>query len=83
MASRFDVGTAVMTDGRLLAHSEVHRTDAESRALVPFAGRIVPAGKLFLHSDYPGSYDSRYFGPAPAPASGVLGLAVPVLTFEP
>ncbi|RUW00077.1 conjugal transfer protein TraF, partial [Mesorhizobium sp. M1A.F.Ca.IN.022.05.2.1] len=39
------------------------------------------AGFLFLHSDFAGSYDSRYFGPIPA--SGLLGRARPLLTFQP
>jgi len=38
-------------------------------------------GTLFLHSDFVGSYDSRYFGPLPA--EGTLGLAQEVLTFAP
>jgi type IV secretory pathway protease TraF len=44
-------------------------------------GGTVEADALFLHSDFVGSYDSRYFGPLPA--EGVLGLAQEVLTFAP
>ncbi|MDX0760458.1 conjugal transfer protein TraF, partial [Sinorhizobium medicae] len=42
---------------------------------------FVPANYVFLHSRFAGSYDSRYFGPVPA--SGILGLAQEVLTYEP
>ena len=75
------IGAAVTIDGRLLPCSELQPVDGAGRALTPFAGGIVAAGMLFLHSDYEGSYDSRYFGPIPA--EGVLGLAEPVLTFKP
>ncbi|AMS45532.1 conjugative transfer signal peptidase TraF [Aminobacter aminovorans] len=75
-----DIGEHVSVEGRLLTHSKVHPVDAEGRALVAWQGGVVPAGFLYLHSDYVGSYDSRYFGPIPA--AGLLGRAVPVLTFE-
>lgn len=75
------IGTGVEIDGRRLPHSDVRPTDAAGRALTPFAGGPVSPGSLFLHSDFAGSYDSRYFGPVPA--SGVLGRAHPLLTFEP
>lgn len=73
-----DVAGQVSIDGRALPDSNVRQTDAAGRPLAPFAGSVVPAGALFLHSNFAGSYDSRYFGPIPA--SGVLGLARPVLT---
>ncbi|RTM09649.1 MAG: conjugative transfer signal peptidase TraF [Hyphomicrobiales bacterium] len=76
-----DIGGHVSIERRVLAHSEVHRSDAEGRALSPWSGGAVPSGYLYLHSDFYGSYDSRYFGPIPA--SGLLGLAHPVLTFDP
>lgn len=75
------VDAGVTIDGSVLEHSEVRGTDAEGRALSPWAGGVVPAGHLFLHSTFAGSYDSRYFGPIPA--SGVLGLARPILTVAP
>ncbi|WP_287305725.1 conjugative transfer signal peptidase TraF [Mesorhizobium sp.] len=75
------IGAGVSIDGRPLPHSDVQPKDAAGRALTPFAGGQVPAVFLFLHSDFAGSYDSRYFGPIPA--SGLLGRASPVLTFEP
>ncbi|MGB3272949.1 MAG: conjugative transfer signal peptidase TraF [Xanthobacteraceae bacterium] len=76
-----DVRQSVTVDGRALAHSRVRRVDAEGRALSAYAGGIVPPGHLYLHSDYAGSYDSRYFGPLPD--AGLLGLARPVATFDP
>lgn len=76
-----DVADQVSIDGHLLPRSIVHHTDAAGRPLSPFAGGVIPAGELFLHSEFAGSYDSRYFGPIPA--SGVLGLARPILTFGP
>jgi len=78
---RIDIAASVSIDGRLLDHSQIHVVDAQGRALVPYGGGIVPAGFLYLHSNFAGSYDSRYFGPVPA--TGLLGLARPVLTFGP
>ncbi len=75
------VGRSVMIDGRTLAHSRIRLVDAEGRALAAYAGGVVPPGHLYLHSDYAGSYDSRYFGPLPD--AGLLGLARPVATFDP
>lgn len=76
-----EVGMSVVIDGRPLAHSQIHAVDAEGRALAPYAGGGVPAGHLYLHSNFAGSYDSRYFGPVPA--AGLLGLARPIATFDP
>ena len=78
---RVDIGASVTIDGRRIAHSRLHAADAKGRALAPFAGGIVPPAHLFLHSDFAGSYDSRYFGPIPG--AGLLGRARPVLTFDP
>lgn len=71
----------ITVDGIRLAHSSVRPIDGEGRALALDAGGIVPTGKLFLFSDFAGSYDSRYFGPVPA--AGVLGLAHSLLVFDP
>jgi conjugative transfer signal peptidase TraF len=76
-----EIGENVSIDGTPLAHSQLHAADAQGRSLAPFAGGIVPPTHLFLHSDFAGSYDSRYFGPIPG--ASVLGLARPVLTFNP
>lgn len=78
---RVEIAGAVSVDDVPLASSEVRTADAEDRALIPFSGGVVPLGHIFLHSDFAGSYDSRYFGPVPA--AGVLGLAHPVLTIHP
>lgn len=75
------IGAGVSIDGWPLPRSDLRPEDAAGRALTPFAGGQVPAGFLFLHSDFGGSYDSRYFGPIPA--AGLLGRARPLLTFEP
>lgn len=71
----------IAVDGARLAHSSVRPADGQGRALEPAAGGTVPAGQLFLFSEFAGSYDSRYFGPIPA--AGVLGLAHPLLVLEP
>lgn len=76
-----DISDRVMIDGRPLGSSRVRTKDGEGRAIEPFAGGIVPSGHLFLYSSFASSYDSRYFGPVPD--SGLLGLARPVLTFDP
>lgn len=77
---RVEIAGSVTIDGRVLANSEVRATDAAGRTLAPYSGGLVPAGTLFLYSDFAGSYDSRYFGPIPA--SGLLGLARPIITFD-
>ncbi len=71
----------VVIDGRSLAASVVRKTDGEGRTIRPYPGGVVPSGHLYLHSSFVSSYDSRYFGPVPD--SGLLGLARPILTFDP
>jgi conjugative transfer signal peptidase TraF len=71
------IGSVVAIDGRNLPHSALHAVDAAGRPLTPWRGGFIPARQVFLHSDFAGSYDSRYFGPLPV--SGILGRAVPVL----
>jgi len=71
----------VVIDGRSLAASAVRKTDGEGRTITPYPGGIVPPGHLYLHSSFASSYDARYFGPVPE--TGLLGLARPVLTFDP
>lgn len=78
---RVEIGQTVAIDGRELPDSTLQPLDGSGLVLTPAAGGVVPPGMVFLHSPYRGSYDSRYFGPVPA--SGVLGLAEPVLNFEP
>jgi len=75
------IGGSIIVDGMPLAHSSVRPTDGEGRALAPASSGAVPAGQVFLYSEFAGSYDSRYFGPIPT--DGVLGLAHPLLVFAP
>ncbi|MQB12382.1 conjugative transfer signal peptidase TraF [Agrobacterium sp. ICMP 6402] len=75
------IGVNVTVDGKPLASSIVRASDGEGRPITPFKTGIVPPKNLFLHSSFASSYDSRYFGPVPD--TGLLGLARPVLTFEP
>lgn len=78
---RVDITDHVLVDGRLVPASSVWRTDGEGRAINPYHGGRVPPHHLFLYSPFASSYDSRYFGSVPD--SGLLGLARPVLTFDP
>ncbi|MUZ75512.1 conjugative transfer signal peptidase TraF [Agrobacterium vitis] len=75
------IGDTVRIDGAVLRASRVSKSDGQGRQIVPFSGGIVPPGHMFLHSSFASSYDSRYFGPVPD--SGLLGLARPILTFDP
>jgi conjugative transfer signal peptidase TraF len=76
-----EIGAKVTVDGRPLASSTVRASDGEGRPITPFKTGLVPLRHLYLHSSFASSYDSRYFGPLPDAA--LLGLARPVLTFEP
>lgn len=76
-----EIDIQVTIDGQVIASSNLAQRDGKGRPLVPFPGGVVPAGGIFLHSPFKGSYDSRYFGPLPA--AGVLGLAQEVLTYAP
>jgi conjugative transfer signal peptidase TraF len=78
---RIAIGDTVEIDGAILDASRVRKDDGQGRPIIPFSGGIVPPGYLFLHSSFASSYDSRYFGPVPD--SGLLGLARPILTFDP
>ncbi|MGZ2386002.1 conjugative transfer signal peptidase TraF [Rhizobium brockwellii] len=76
-----EIGVSVSVDGRGVSSSSLALRDGKGRPLTPFPGGIVPPGCVFLHSVFPGSYDSRYFGPVPI--SGILGLAQEVFTYVP
>lgn len=76
-----EIGANVTVEGREIPFSRPAQWDGKGRPMKPFPGGVVPAGSLFLHSPFAGSYDSRYFGPLPA--SGILGLAQEVLTYAP
>ncbi|MEI8703240.1 conjugative transfer signal peptidase TraF (plasmid) [Mesorhizobium mediterraneum] len=78
---RVDIDKDVEIDGEVLGSSRVRKTDGEGRAVDPYPGGTVPPGHLYLHSSFASSYDSRYFGPVPD--SGLLGLARPVVSFDP
>lgn len=76
-----EIGARVTIDGRPIAFSDLAERDGNGRPMKPFPGGVVPDESVFLHSPFRSSYDSRYFGPLPA--SGILGLAQPVLTYAP
>lgn len=78
---RVEITDHVIIDGRPLPESTVRQTDGEGRALSSDPGGVVPPRTVFLHSSFASSYDSRYFGAVSV--SGLLGLARPVLTFDP
>ncbi len=78
---RIEIGGVVRIDGRPLPHSRLMPRDGQGRRMVAFAGGAVPPGEIYLHSDFPGSFDSRYFGPLPV--ESVLGLAQEVWTYAP
>jgi conjugative transfer signal peptidase TraF len=75
------VANSVWVDGRAVGASRVRTRDGEDRSLAAYSGGVVPPDMVFLHSGFGASFDSRYFGPLPA--SGILGLAEPVLTYAP
>ncbi|KRA65255.1 conjugative transfer signal peptidase TraF [Rhizobium sp. Root651] len=76
-----EIGVSVSVDGWGVSSSSLALRDGKGRPLTPFPSGIVPPGYVFLHSTFPGSYDSRYFGPVPI--SGILGLAQEVFTYVP
>ncbi|QCJ00848.1 conjugative transfer signal peptidase TraF (plasmid) [Agrobacterium larrymoorei] len=71
----------VRVDGRQVPHSRVARVDGHGREMERYDGGVVPPGTVFLHSEFPSSFDSRYFGPLPM--DGILGLAREVWTYAP
>lgn len=78
---RVAIDSNIAVDGIRLPQSSVRPVDGEGRALLPDTGGIVPAGRLFLFSEFAGSYDSRYFGHISA--ASVLGFACPILVLAP
>ncbi|MCJ8521173.1 conjugative transfer signal peptidase TraF [Rhizobium tarimense] len=76
-----EIDDEVHIDGRSLPHSRISRFDGQGREMTPYEGGIVPRRTVYLHSDFPGSFDSRYFGPLPV--DGILGLAREVWTYAP
>lgn len=76
-----EIGKDVSIDGAVLGNSRLVERDGRGRPLRPYAGGTVPPGEVFLHSSFPGSWDSRYFGPVPV--AGILGMGREVLTYAP
>jgi conjugative transfer signal peptidase TraF len=75
------ISDVARVDGRPLPHSRVSGVDGQGREMTPYDGGVVPPGTVFLHSEFPGSFDSRYFGPLSM--NGILGLAQEVWTYAP
>jgi conjugative transfer signal peptidase TraF len=78
---RVEIIRTVRIDGAEIPHSALARMDGMGRPLFAARDGRIPPGHVFLHSPFPGSWDSRYFGSVPT--SSVLGLAREVLTFAP
>jgi type IV secretory pathway protease TraF len=78
---RVDITDRVAIDGVPIPGSRIMEKDGQGRSLWHVQSGMVRAGEVYLHSDFMGSWDSRYFGPVPEP--GVLGLAQEVLTYGP
>lgn len=76
-----EVGVGVRIAGQFVPQSRVSLVDGKDRQLARFGGDVIPEGDVFVHSEFIGSFDSRYFGPIPA--SGILGLALEVWTCAP
>lgn len=78
---RVDVTDRIAIDGVPIPGSRIMEKDAQGRSLRHDQSGMVRPGEVYLHSEFIGSWDSRYFGPVPV--SGVLGLAQEVLTYAP
>ena len=78
---RIEVSDLVRIDGHSLPHSRLMQRDGQGRRMLPYGGGIIPPGAVYLHSDFPGSFDSRYFGPLST--ENVIGLAEEVWTYAP
>jgi conjugative transfer signal peptidase TraF len=78
---RVTIADGVTIEGEPLPQSRLLATDGAGRALEAFRGGLVPKGHVYLHSPFPGSFDSRYFGTLAQ--TTILGLAEEVLTHDP
>lgn len=78
---RVAVTDLVAIDGVPIRNSRIFEKDGQGRSLRHGQSGMLLPGEVYLHSDFIGSWDSRYFGPVPE--SGVLGLAQEVLTYAP
>ena len=70
----------IRVKGRMLPESAALIADRRGRVLVPWPAGVyrVPKGAVWLASDNPRGWDSRYWGPVPVQA--VIATANPVLT---
>lgn len=78
---RIKVTDHLTVNGTDLVGSRIVDKDGQGRSLVPDTTGTVPPGSIYLYSAFPGSWDSRYFGPIPM--SGVIGMAQEVWTYAP
>jgi len=78
---RVAVTDLVAIDGVPIRNSRIFEKDGQGRSLRHGQSGMLLPGEVYLHSDFIGSWDSRYFGPVPD--SGLLGLAQEVWTYAP
>lgn len=76
-----EITRTVRIDGAEIPNSALARADGAGRPLIAAGSERIRPSHVFLHSPFPGSWDSRYFGTVPA--SSILGFAQEVLTFAP
>lgn len=76
-----EIGQSVRIDGEEIPHSVLAGQDGMGRPLMAARSERIRSAHVFLHSPFPGSWDSRYFGSVPR--SSILGLAREVLTIAP
>lgn len=75
------IDRSVQVDGLEIPRSVLAPVDGMGRPLIRAQSERIPRDYVFLHSPFPGSWDSRYFGSVPT--SSILGLAQEVLTYAP
>lgn len=78
---KVEIGTGVFIDGQPLLSSRPLPHDASKRPLHPYQGGVIALGHIYLHSEFPGSFDSRYFGPISTDT--IVGLAQEIWTYAP
>jgi conjugative transfer signal peptidase TraF len=76
-----EIGQTVRIDGEEIPHSVLAGQDGMGRPLMAARSEWIQSAHVFLHSPFPGSWDSRYFGSMPT--SSILGLAREMLTIAP
>lgn len=72
----------IIVNGDPLPNSIRLKKDCQGRALprIPAGRYTIAKGDVWLYAPVKRSWDSRYFGPAPA--ANVVGLATPILTIS-